>query len=110
MFKFSHLPIGILALTIAAPVFAQSVAPTATPATPVKPSVTAAAPKAETVDINTASVAELKSLPGMTEADASKVVHARPYRDIDELISKKIVAEAEFVKIKDRIVAGHPKS
>jgi len=46
----------------------------------------------------------------MTEADAAKVVQARPYRDINELVSKKVVAEAEFVKIKDRIVAGHPKS
>jgi DNA uptake protein ComE-like DNA-binding protein len=110
MFKFSHLPIGILALTIAAPVFAQSVAPTATPATPVKPAVTAVAPKAETVDINTASAAALKSLPGMTEADAAKVMQARPYRDINELVSKKIVAEAQFAKIKDRITAGHPKS
>ena len=110
MLKFSHLPIAILALTIAAPVFAQSVAPTATPATPAKPPVTAAAPKAQTVDINTATAAELKALPGMTEADAAKLMQARPYRDVNELVSKKIVPEAEFAKIKDRITASHPKS
>jgi competence protein ComEA len=110
MFKFSRLPISILALTIATPVFAQSLAPQVAPATPVKPSVTAAAPRAETVDINTASATELRSLPGMTEADAAKVMQSRPYRDVNELISKKVVAEGEFAKIKDRIIAGHPKS
>jgi competence protein ComEA len=110
MFKFSQLPIGLLALTIAAPVFAQSVAPTTAPATPAKPPVTAAVPKGELVDINTATAVELKTLPGMTEADAAKLMQARPYRDVNELVSKKILPDAEFAKIKDRITAGHPKS
>ena len=110
MFKFSYLPISVLALAIATPVFAQSPAPTATLATPAKPPVTAAAPKASTVDINTATAAELKALPGMTEADAAKLMQARPYRDVNELVSKKVVSEAAFAKIKDRITAGHPKS
>ena len=109
MFKISHLPIGLLALTIATPVFAQSVAPTA-PATPAKPPMTAADSKTQMVDINTATAAELKALPGMTEADAAKLVQARPFRDVNELVTKKIVPEAEFAKIKDRITAGHPKS
>ena len=110
MLKFSHLPIGILALAIATPVFAQTAAPTATPLTPAKPPVTADAPKTGAVDINTATAAELKALPGMTEADATKVIHARPYRDVNDLVSKKIVPDTEFAKIKDRITAGHPKS
>lgn len=110
MLKFSRLPIGLLALTIATPVFAQSAAPSSTPVTPAKPSATATAPKAEMVDINTATEAQLKTLPGMTQADAAKVVKARPYRDVNELVSKKIVPDTEFAKIKDRITAGHPKS
>src|SRR5690242_16802040 len=109
MLKFSHLPIAILALTIATPVFAQSTAPATTPTTPAKPPMAAAAPKADTVDINTATATELKALPGMTEADAAKVIQARPYRDVSELVSKKVVPDAEFAKIKDRITAGHPK-
>jgi competence protein ComEA len=107
LLKFSHLPIAVLALTIATPVFAQSAAPSATPA---MPPMTATMPNAATVDINTASAAELKTLPGMTAANAAKVVKARPYRDVNELVSKKIVPQAEFAKIKDRITAGHPKS
>jgi competence protein ComEA len=107
MLKFSRLPIAILALTIATPVLAQPAAPTATPA---KPPVTADAPRTGAVDINTATAAELKALPGMTDADAAKVVQGRPYRDVSELVSKKIVPDAQFAKIKDRITASHPKS
>jgi competence protein ComEA len=107
MLKFSHLPIAILALTIATPVLAQPASPTATPA---KPPVTADAPKISAVDINTATAAELKTLPGMTEADAAKVIQARPYRDVNELVSKKVVPDAQFAKIKDRITVGHPKT
>ena len=107
MLKLSHLPIAIFALAIATPVLAQPAAPTATPA---KPPVTADAPRTSTVDINTATAADLKALPGMTEADAAKVMQGRPYRDVGELVSKKIVPDAEFAKIKDRISAGHPKS
>jgi competence protein ComEA len=107
MLKFTHLPIAILALAIATPVLAQPAAPTATPA---KPPVTADAPKTQAVDINTATAAELRALPGMTEADAAKVIQARPYRDVNELVSKKVVPDAQFARIKDRITAGHPKS
>jgi DNA uptake protein ComE-like DNA-binding protein len=69
-----------------------------------------AAPKADTVDINNASLADLKALPGMTDANAAKVVQGRPYKDPNDLVAKKVLPEAEFAKIKDRIVAGHPKS
>jgi DNA uptake protein ComE-like DNA-binding protein len=106
MLKFSRLPIAILALTIATPVLAQ---PAASPATPAKPPVTADAPKTVAVDLNTATPTELKALPGMTEADAAKIIHARPYRDVNELVSKKIVPETEFARIKDRVTV-HPKS
>ncbi len=47
----------------------------------------------------------LKALPGISEAYAQKIVENRPYRKKDELISKKIVPDATFKKIKDRIIA-----
>jgi len=112
MLKFSRLPIAILALTIATPVLAQTATSpsAASPATPAKPPMTADAPRSgAAVDINTATAAELKSLPGMTEADATKLIQARPYRDVNELVSKKVVPETEFARIKDRITV-HPKS
>ena len=122
MLKFSRLPMGLLALTIAAPVMAQP-AMTTTPSSnvpsvaPVTPKAatpdtrsSAAAPKAEMVDINTATTAELKMLPGVSDNDASKIVHGRPYTDKGQLVSKKVVSEPTYQKIKDHVVARQAKS
>jgi DNA uptake protein ComE-like DNA-binding protein len=109
--KFSRLPISLLALTIAGPVLAAE--PAAPPAAPTHPMTTpqaAVAPKAAMVDINTASASDLKALPGMTDAETAKIVQGRPYKDPSDLVAKKILSDAEFAKIKDRVTAGHPKS
>ena len=116
MLTLSRLSISLLAFTIAAPVLAADLPGSAShpaPAAPTKPAPiadTTAAPKASMVDINTATAADLKALPGMTDADAAKVVQGRPYKDPSELTSKKILSDAEYAKIKDRVVAGHNKS
>jgi DNA uptake protein ComE-like DNA-binding protein len=119
MLKFSYLPISLLALTIAAPVFAaeptattapQPAATTTMPAAPTTPHQAAVAPKPAMVDINTATASDLKGLPGVSDADATKIVQGRPYKDPSDLVSKKMLTDAEFAKIKDRIVVGHPKS
>ena len=119
MLQFSRLPIAILALTIAGPVLAAEPASTTStaqppattaPAHPAAMPSAAVAPKAATVDINSASPADLKALPGMTDADAAKIVQGRPYKDPADLVSKKVLSDTEFGKIKDRLVAGHSKS
>jgi DNA uptake protein ComE-like DNA-binding protein len=113
MLKFSHLPISLLALTIAAPVFAAEPAMTTVPTTMPAPAASheaAVSPKSATIDINTATASDLKGLPGVSDADATKIVQGRPYKDPSDLVSKKVLTNAEFAKIKDRVVAGHPKS
>ena len=119
MLKFSGLPMSILALTIAGPVLAAEPAatttmpPSATPAAPAHPAAApqaTVAPKAAMVDINSATASDLKGLPGVSDTDAAKIVQGRPYKDPADLVSKKIISDAEFAKLKDRIVAGHPKS
>jgi competence protein ComEA len=126
MLKFSNLPIGLLALTVAAPVFAQPATPTtnptppagtmapAMPAAPKTPDPashsTASVPKAGLVDINTATAAELKGLPGVSDADSAKIIQGRPYGDTNQLVSRHVVSEATFDKIKDHVVAKQPKS
>jgi len=57
------------------------------------------------VDINSASEAELKELPGIGDAYAAKIVQNRPYRGKNELLQKKVVPAATYEKIKDQIVA-----
>ena len=118
MLKFSRLPISVLALTIAGPVVAaEPAAMNATPhsassatTSPAAAPQAAVAPKAATVDINSAAAGDLKTLPGVSDAQAAKIVQGRPYKDTNELVSKKIMSDAEFAKIRDHVVAVHPKS
>lgn len=56
------------------------------------------------LNINTSSQSELESLPGIGPVTASKIISDRPYQDIAELLSKKIVSKAVFEKIKDSLV------
>ena len=124
MLKLSRLPIGLLALTVAAPVFAQPATTSPTPPAgamaPAMPSApkapdslsrsTATVPKAGLVNINTATAAELQALPGVSEGDSAKIIHGRPYADTNQLVSRHVVSEATYDKIKDHVVAKQPKS
>jgi len=121
MLKFSRLPLGLLALTVAAPVFAQ---PATTPANPTPPSGTmapampatprtpdaAVSPRANLVDINSATAEELKSLPGVSDADSAKIIRGRPYADKHQLVARHVVSDTTYDKIKDHVVAKQPKS
>lgn len=65
----------------------------------------AEAPKKEKMDINTASEAELATLPGIGEVRAKAIVKGRPYKGKDELVQKKILTKSVYNKIKDDIIA-----
>ncbi|MBM4243092.1 MAG: helix-hairpin-helix domain-containing protein [Deltaproteobacteria bacterium] len=64
------------------------------------------------VDLNTASVAELESLPGVGPAKAQAIVahrEAAPFRNADELIEVKGIGEKLYAQLKDRVtIAGAP--
>lgn len=55
------------------------------------------------VNINTATLSELDSLPGIGQVYAQKIIDQRPYSDASELVSKKAVTQSIFEKIKDKI-------
>jgi len=55
------------------------------------------------ININTGSLSELDSLPGIGPVTADKIIAARPYQDLSELTSKGVVSKTIFEKIKDKI-------
>lgn len=59
----------------------------------------------EPLDLNTASEADLKMIPGIGDAYAKKIVQNRPYKRKDELVQKKVLPKATYDKIKDHVIA-----
>jgi len=81
--------------------------PPKTGAQPAKPAPKK--PQVKLVDINSASRTELKTLPGVGDPEADKIVAARPYSSKADLVTKKVVEWDTWVGIKDRIVAANPQ-
>ena len=116
----------LVASMLALPSLAQTSTPAASPAAPTK-AVTAKteapkaqapkaeatkAPKADTtkahvakelIDLNSATVEQLVSLPAVGKKNAAKIVAGRPYKSTSELTSKKILSAADFAKIEKKI-------
>ena len=62
------------------------------------------------VDINSANQYQLKSLPGIGDAQVAKIIAGRPYKTKADLARSNILPEETYEKIKDTIVARQTRT
>jgi DNA uptake protein ComE-like DNA-binding protein len=74
---------------------AASAAPAASP----KP-----APKTKLVDLNLASRTELQTLPGIGDAEAAKIVAARPYKSKTDLVTRNVLTLEAYDRLSKQVV------
>jgi len=57
------------------------------------------------VDINRATAAELKTIPGVGDAYSAAIIKGRPYANKTQLKTRNIIPAGVYEKIKDKIIA-----
>ena len=68
------------------------------------------APASEKVNINTAGVEELVTLPGIGKAYAERIVEYRqkngPFKKVEDILNVRGIGEKTFDRIRDRLTIG----
>lgn len=96
-----------LAMTVGAQALADD---KASPQSPTKPAASAAAvqtPASKLVDINVASRSDLKTLPGVGDAEAARIIANRPYMTKTGLVEKKVLDLGAYDALQKHIVVVH---
>ena len=64
-----------------------------------------AAPVASLIDLNSASRDDLMALEGIGEVRADAIIRARPFKAKTELVERRLIPEALYDKIADKVIA-----
>jgi len=59
------------------------------------------------ININKASREDLLTLPGLNDRAADRIIADRPFENVHDLVTKRIVSQSEYDQIRDRVIAGH---
>jgi competence protein ComEA len=107
MFRHS-LPVAVLVSLCAVSARPTLARPAQAPAhAAAKPAATA------TVNLNTATAADLEALPGIGAKTAARIVEYRqkngPFKKVEELMNVRGVGEKNFLKLKPQITVGAQK-
>lgn len=81
-------------------------APGAT-STAARPAATSPAASGRRVDINAATGPELDRLPGIGPVRSAAIVAGRPYTDLNELVTKKVLTQSVFDGVKGRLALAN---
>jgi len=61
----------------------------------------------KTININQASREDLLSLPGLTDRQADRIIAERPFTNAHDLVTRRVMSDAQYDKVRDRVIAGH---
>ena len=60
----------------------------------------------KTINLNKASKDDLLTLSGISDHQADRIIAERPYANTHEIVSRRLISQGEYDKIKDRIIAS----
>jgi len=90
-----------LAIALSSPLATAQAGSSSAPAKTSKSTMAAS----EKLDINTATKDQLQALPGIGDTYSQKIIDNRPYHTKRDLVTKKVIPQATYDKIKDQIIA-----
>ena len=60
------------------------------------------------VDLNRAGTEDLARLPGISSALAERIAKHRPYRKLDDVVTRKVLGKKQFARIREFVTIGPP--